>query len=212
MQTITEIALLKAKRGIFTRREAACWVDSDGARLDALLKRAVAHDEIRRICRGLYCLADRYMRSRIHPFPLAQRIHGPSYVSLESALSYHGWIPEAVHAITSASLGRARTFTTPLGLFRFARVPQTLFFGGVDRVSMEDGESFFLATPLKALGDYVCVHRLDWRSAKPVEESLRVDRDVLAGLAGQAFDQLVPLYKSLRVRRFLSELRKDLGL
>ena len=52
MQALTEIALDKAERGIFTREQAALWVGSHGARLDALLKRAAASREIWRIRRG----------------------------------------------------------------------------------------------------------------------------------------------------------------
>ena len=136
MQTITEIGLQRAKRGVFTRRQAACWVDSSGARLDALLKRAVNAQEIWRIHRGLYCLSNRHTQHPINPFELAQRIHGPSYISLETTLSYHGWIPEAVHAITSTSLERSRTFSTPLGLFSFTRDPQLYFFTGVSRAQL----------------------------------------------------------------------------
>ncbi len=210
MQTITEMALQRAKRGVFTRREAACWVDSTGARLDALLKRAVASNEVWRIHRGLYCLSNRYSQHSVSPFELAQRIHGPSYISLESALSYHGWIPEAVHAITSTSLERSRTFTTPLGLFSYTRVPQLRFYTAVNRVSEEQGGSFFLGTPLKALADYVYTHQCDWDSATPLVESLRVDQDLLVELKEESFDQLMPLYLAGHVRRFLSGLRKDL--
>jgi hypothetical protein len=32
-----------------------------------------------------------------------------------------------------------------------------------------------MASPLKALADYVYAHRLDWASAGPIIESLRVD-------------------------------------
>jgi len=210
MQTITELALQRAKRGVFTRREAACWVDSNGARLDALLKRAVGSNEVWRIHRGLYCLSNRYAPESVSPFGLAQRIHGPSYISLESALSYHGWIPEAVHAITNTSLDRSRSFSTPLGLFSYTRVPQQHFFTAVNRVSEVQGGSFFVGTPLKALADYVYTHRRDWDSATPLVESLRVEEDLLVTLKGESFDQLIPLYSGGRVRRFLVGLRKDL--
>jgi len=211
MQTITEVALHKAVRGVFTRQEAGCWVDSEGARLDALLKRAVAAGEILRIRRGLYCLAKRYLHRQIHPFALAQRIHGPSYVSMEAALAHHGWIPEAVYAITSASMERSRTIETPLGLFSFARIPQREFLAGVNRVALEDGNSFFVAGPLKALADYVYVHALDWRSVTPILASLRVDESELNRLTTASFDRLAAVYGSGRVRRFLNGLRKDLG-
>jgi hypothetical protein len=212
MQTVTEIALERAERGVFTREQAAVWVGSRGPRLDALLKRAVASREVWRIRRGLYCLSDRYAQGRINPLELAQRIHGPSYVSLETALSHHGWIPEAVHAVTSATLGRSRTLNTPVGLFSFTRVPQCGFLSGVRRTSVDGGGAFFLATPLKALADLVYAQRCDWHSAAPVVESLRVENESLAELTGKLFDEVMSAYKPGRVRRFLAGLRKDLKL
>ena len=212
MQTVTEIALEKAERGVFTRTQAALWVGSRGARLDALLKRAVASREVWRVHRGLYCLSDRYTRDRINPMELAQRMHGPSYISLETALSYHGWIPEAVHAVTSVVLGRSRTFDTPVGLFSFTRVPQPRFLSGVRRVSVDGGGAFFLATPLKALADHVYVQRCDCYSAVPVVESLRVEDESLAELTGELFDEVASAYNPGRVSRFLAGLRRDLKL
>ncbi|MCP4898471.1 MAG: hypothetical protein GY906_15965 [bacterium] len=212
MQTITEFALTGAERGVFTRDQAALWAGNRGARLDALLKRAVANHEVWRVHRGLYCLSERYTHGRVNPLELAQRVHGPSYISLESALSHHGWMPEAVHAITSVALGRSRTFDTPVGLFSFTRVPQHRFLAGVRRVSEEGGDAFFLATPLKALADHVYAQRSDWHSVVPVVESLRVDHDLLAELTGERFDEVMSAYKPGRVSRFLAGLRKDLAL
>jgi predicted transcriptional regulator of viral defense system len=212
MQTVTEIALEGAERGVFTRGQAAVWVGSHGARLDALLKRAVGSGEVWRIRRGLYCLSERYTRDRINPLELAQLITGPSYVSLETALSHHGWIPEAVQAVTSVTLERSRTFNTPLGLFSFTRVPQRSFLSGVRRISAERGGAIFLATPLKALADLVYVQRCNWHSAAPVMESLRVEVESLAELSVELFDEVLFAYKPGRVSRVLSGLRKDLGL
>lgn len=212
MQAATEMALERAEQGVFTREQAALWAGSRGARLDALLKRAVASREIRRVRRGLYCLSDKYLRSKIDPLELAQRIYGPSYVSLETALSYHGWIPEGVQAITCAALGRSSTFDTPLGLFSFTRVPQRSFLAGVRRASGKKGGAFLLATPLKALADLVYVQRRDWQSALPLVESLRVEGESLEELSGDLFDEVISAYKPGRVSRFLNGLRKDLKL
>jgi hypothetical protein len=212
MQTVTEIALEKAERGIFTRDQAALWVGNRGARLDALLKRAVASREVWRIRRGLYCLSDRYSRGRINPLELATRVYGPSYVSLETALSHHGWIPEAIHAVTSVALGRSRTFDTPVGLFSFTRVPQRIFLAGVRRVSEEGRGAFFLASPLKALADHVYVQKYDWISAAPIVQSLRVDPEYLADLTGALFDEVMSAFGAGRVSRFLAGLREDLKL
>ena len=210
MQTVTELALEKATREVFTHLEASMWVNSTGARLDALLKRAVISGEVWRIHRNLYCLSKRYLRKPLDPLALAQRILGPSYISIETALSYHGWIPESVHAITSVSLARSRSFDTQLGLFTYTRIPQSPFLAGVTRIGGQDGDAFLLATPLKALADYVYAHRCNWSSAAPLIESLRTDEGVLASLTANGFDQLLPVYRSGRVRRFLQGLRKDL--
>ena len=210
MQTITELALGKVSGGVFTREQAALWVGGRGARLDALLKRGVGQGEVWRVHRGLYCLSDRYTQGRIDPLELAQRIHGPSYVSLETALSYHGWIPEAVYAVTNAAVGRSRTFHTPVGLFSFTCIPQRLFLAGVRRVAGAGGAAFFLATPLKALADHVYAQRCNWRSADPVVKSMRVEEASLAALTGEQFDEVMSAYRPGRVARFLAGLRKDL--
>jgi len=196
--------------GVFSRLEVACWVGGSPDRQFSLLKRALAAGEVVRIHRGLYCLAAKYLRQKLDPLTLAQRIYGPSYISLEAALSYHGWIPEAVYAITSVCLVRSREFDTPLGHFSFTRVPQKTLYIKVTRIDKEEGGSFMLASPLKALADYVYVHKQDWNSARPVVESLRVDESLLAGVAPETFDELLANYSSLRVRRFLKGLRKDL--
>ena len=241
MQRLTEIAFEKASHGIFTRAEVACWVGGSPQRQFSLVKRALASGEIMHLRRGLYCLEAKYLRQKVDPLVLAQRIYGPSYISLEAALSCHGWIPEAVYAITSASLDRSREFDTRLGHFSFTRVPQKVFYAEVARVEKDgsgnadgtgygggsgsgsgfaDGsgyggpsshasENFLLASPLKALADYVYVHKCDWNSARPVVESMRVDQGLLAGVGAEEFDRLLANYSSLRVQRFLKGLRKD---
>jgi hypothetical protein len=212
VQTVTEIAIERAHSGIFTRNEASVWVDDTGARLDALLKRAAAAGEIIRIRRGLFCLASRYRHTAINLFFLAQRIHGPSYISLESSLAHHGWIPEAVYTVANVSLKRSRLFDTPMGRFSYTRIPQAPLFAGVERYGVQDSECYFLASPLKALADYVYVNRLNWNGLAPVLSSLRVEEAELASLTGSSFDTLSGVYRSGRVCRFLTKARRELGL
>ncbi len=210
MQRLTELALERALGRVFTRSEVACWVGGSPGRQYSLLKRALAAGEVVRIHRGLYCLARKYVPQEIDPLVLAQRIHGPSYISLETALSHHGWIPEAVYAVTSVSLDRSREFDTPLGWFSFVRVPQKTLYAGVARVENGRGDGLLLASPIKALADYVYVHKCDWDSARPVVESLRIDESHLADVDAAEFGSLSGNYSSKRVRRFLEGLRKDL--
>lgn len=219
MQSLTETVLEKSDTGSFTLPELARWVGGTSNRQFALLKRALKAGEVIRIHRGLYCLAPKYLRIKPDPLVFAQQIHGPSYISLETALSYHGWIPEAVYAITSASMDRSREFETPLGHFSYTRIPQKVLYTEVTRIEKQDGRSesgfhpgasFLIASPLKALADYVYAHRLDWASAGPVIESLRVGENSLASLDLETVEHLIDNYSSRRVLRFLKGLRKDI--
>ena len=174
------------------------------------VKRALAKGDIVRLRRGLYHLAKRYQRQPVNPFILAQRILGPSYVSFESALSYHQLIPEAVYSITSACLKRSQEYKTPLGCFTYTPIPSSVFFESVERIT-QDGFSFFMATPLKALADYVYAKRLDWEGMDPLVSSLRIEPEALL-FSGQEIEELMVAYPSKRVFRFLSQLKKDISL
>jgi predicted transcriptional regulator of viral defense system len=175
-----------------------------------LVKRALASGEIIRIRRGLYCLAPKYQKRSVNLYALAQLVYGPSYVSLESALSWHGWIPEAVHAVTSASFKKAKEFATPLGVFRYDRVPQQVFYTEVERLTDASGNVFLMATPLKALADYVYVRKKDWTGMEPAVSSLRIEPQELEQVTDGGLEALSRNYSSPRVKRFLEGLRKDL--
>lgn len=188
------------------------WSGRQGAAVDGLLKRAVNSQDIVRYRRGVYGLSPRFTREKVHPFVLAQYIDGPSYISLESALSYHGWIPEAVYTVTSVSMNRSKAFETPVGLYSFDRIPQKVFFAGVRHGEAAPGKAFLLASPLKALVDYSYVHRTKWTSLKSLQDSLRIEDDELQTLNSNHFDELEDVYPQRRVREFIAGLRKELSL
>jgi hypothetical protein len=210
MQRLTELALQQARRGVFTRTELGMWVGGSQDRQNGLLRRALRAGEIVRMHRGLYALAGRYLDRPLDPLVMAQRLHGPSYLSLETALSRHGWIPEHVTEVTSCTADRSRAFETPLGRFSYTRVPQHTLHVEVQRVEHVDGSSYLLATPWKALADYVYAYRRDWSSPRPVVNSLRVAEHHLDALEDATIERLLANYSSRRVRRFLDGLRRSL--
>jgi len=209
MQRLTELALAHSPTGVFTRAEVAAWVRGSADAEAALVKRALAAGEVVRICRGLYCLGARYRDNPVDSLAIAQLILGPSYVSLEAALAFHGWLPEAVETVTSVCDARSRRLQTPIGGFRFDRVPQRRLFADVQRVPRGKGQSAFIATPLKALADYVSVHRVDWRGMEPLIESLRVPSECITEIQSEQCTTLAANYRSQRVRRFLAGLGKE---
>ena len=132
---------------------------------------------------------------------------------MESALSLHGWIPEAVHSVVSVSLGRAKSFETPVGYFDYVQIAQHPLLAAVERVGDESAGAFsFVASPLKAIADYVASRGVDWHGVEPLEESLRIDSENLESLRPDDFNELEGVYKSRRARVFLAGLRKELGI
>ena len=211
MNLLTEKAFEFSRTGIFAYSDVLVWLGEGRNSVRGLVKRAIAAGEIIHIRRGLYCLAPKYRRQGISCNVIANLIYGPSYVSMESALSVHGWIPEAVHSVVSVSLGRAKSFETPMGYFDYVQIAQRPLMAAVERIRDGSFASFLVAKPLKAIADYVAARGMDWRGVEPLEESLRIERDDLSSLTTDDFEELEGVYKSLRARRFLAGLRKELG-
>lgn len=89
------------------------------------------------------------------PYALARAIYTPSYISFESALSYHGLIPERVYSITSASLGNKKNklYRNKFGTYSFSDIPERVFPLGVTLITLNDGYVYHLASKEKALCD-----------------------------------------------------------
>jgi hypothetical protein len=174
-----------------------------------IIKRALKTGDIIRLKRGLYAFGSKFRHKGINLFQLAQTIYGPSYISLESALSHHGWIPEAVFSVTSVSSRRSKEFKTPLGVFSYTHIPANDFFAGVKRMDAPDGV-FLIASPWRALADYVYAHKLAWKGLDPVIRSLRVDPAHLK-TGKEQLGELQRATRSERVRVFLRGVRKELA-
>ncbi|NCB98523.1 MAG: hypothetical protein EOM36_09215 [Bacteroidia bacterium] len=96
----------------------------------ALVKRATADGDIIHIKRGLYTLSPLYRKRNLNPLCVSQAIVTLSYISLETALSIHGWIPEAVTSITAVTSRPSTEFDTPVRHFAYNRVPQKPYLLG----------------------------------------------------------------------------------
>ena len=110
---------------------------------------------IRQIRRRYYVFSDAQM-SENTLFMIANTMLKPSYISLESALSVYGLIPETVYGITSVTSAHTARFDTDLGSFSYRHIKQELMFGyyvrtvGDDPCDMADME--------KAVLDYLYFH------------------------------------------------------
>jgi len=118
------------------------------------LSRWVKAGRLLQLRRGLYALAPTWRKVEPHPFLVANRLQRGSYVSLQSALAFHGVIPEYVPVVTSVGPGRPETVHNPLGAFQFNHLTGTLFFG-YSRMEVAARQFAFVASPEKALLDLI---------------------------------------------------------
>lgn len=174
------------------------------------VKRLLAQGKLLHIRRGLYCLTSKvgYL-IKPHPFELAQPIYGPSYISLESALSFHRLIPERVYTITSVTCKRSKEFQTPFGVFSYHHLPRENFFMEIELIK-ENTACFFMAKPWKAICDYVFCYRKNWNSLQPLIESLRVNHEELPLLRNEEIQLFEDYYHNKRLSIFLHGIHRDL--
>jgi len=210
MLKLTDRILEKLPFDIITDTEISALFSGTPASRYNQIKRALASEELIQIRRGLYILGKPYRRKGVNSYELAQAIYGPSYISFESALSYHGLIPEAVYTTSSATTKRGCEFDTPMGRFSYAHVPMGSFRVGVERIEHER-IIFLMGTPLKALTDLVWVKRHDWTTLEPLRESLRIETESLK-FQRTEMEDLKVLYRSMRITRFLEGISKELNL
>lgn len=133
-----------------------------------------------RIKKGLFVVAPQEGIGTISRELIANHLYGPSYVSLESALSYHNLIPERVYSVRSVTMKRAKKYDTPLGVFDYRTVSPDYFSIGIQQQVTKNNTTFMIASPEKSLCDMIVLSSsLRLQSAKAVkiylEEDLRID-------------------------------------
>jgi predicted transcriptional regulator of viral defense system len=168
----------------------------------------VAKGELIPIVRGYY-ETDRSILGHY----LASIIYGPSYLSFEFALSYYGLIPEAVYHFTSATFNKRRrkNCETPFGFFTYRDVPKMAFNLSV-LLFKENGYSFFIASPEKAICDMLytfepCANQKEL--SKLLFNFLRLDREEFSKLNIQLLIELTHYYQTKNLKLLRNYLRKE---
>jgi predicted transcriptional regulator of viral defense system len=110
---------------------------------------------LKKIKKGFYCLTSQELNQNIL-FYTANKIYSPSYVSMEMALKYYGFIPEEIFQITSVSTKKTTNFETPVGNFNYKHIKPNLFWGY--RLVDFGRQRILLAEPEKAVLDYLYIH------------------------------------------------------
>lgn len=141
---------------------------------------------------GLYALGEK----RPPTYFVANKLYRPSYVSLETALSFYGIIPETVYSITSVTSKSTQEFETLGMTFTYTRIKQVAFQGYATQ--KENDQAYFIAEPEKALADYlylVSIGKRTWNDRFYTKNISREKLNTYADLFGRK--KLTELIKKL---------------
>jgi predicted transcriptional regulator of viral defense system len=141
--------LTKIIKAPYFSRSDALLIDQN--LLDYQISLWVKKGNLLRLKNGLYAFAKD--KERIKGEEVAAFIYEPSYLSLESALAWYGFIPEMVYAYVSVTARINRTFTNDFGTFLYRHIKPELFWG-YSETKTQYGH-YLLAEPEKALLDYL---------------------------------------------------------
>jgi len=162
-------------------------------KVNTLLKKS----EIIRVKKGLYIFGPEYSRAPYSKETLANLIYGPSYISLEYALSFYGLIPERVETVTSITNKRKKIFHTPVGIFSYRYINPSYYPDGITLLEQDEFHSILIATKEKALADMLYFsEKMNAYSQieKYLFENLRLEKDVLQKLDLKKMKKLAGMY------------------
>ena len=177
--------------------------------IQARLSRWVKQGEIIKVRRGIYVLRPEQHRQDFSIYYVSNYLYRPSYVSLSSALEFHGLIPEAVAGVQAVTTRSAKTWETHLGRFQYYSLSRDRFWGyreyTASAVAAPPLQSrYLMARPEKSLLDWLYVSGGEWTEERIGEMRFqdleRLDRDGLLEAARR--------FKSPRVLRAVRRLSK----
>lgn len=163
-----------------------------------------------RLRRGWYAFRDCLYQSGMGEV-VASRIYSPSYLSLEYALARYELIPESVVQWTSVTSLKTASFANAFGEFSYRSLKPELMFGYRVLTAQESRQAIYLATPEKALLDYLYLStHLQTESDM---DYLRLDADVLREICStDVLESFLERFHCHSLEARVSVMRKVYGL
>lgn len=153
-------------------------------------RRLEAEGRIIRLKKGLYVAGAN--GGELSRELVANHLYGPSYVSMSWALRWYGLIPERVNLIQSVTTKHSRDFSNALGTFHYQNCAADYFQIGIT-IKGETDCRYLIASPEKALCDYICFNKVTLRFMKDVriflEEDIRFDTEAIRDLDLRIIEQ-----------------------
>jgi len=177
------------------------------------IARMVKQGELLRLKNGFFLIASRFRKKADYPYEqIANLLYGPSYISLEWALSFYGFIPERVSVVTSVTIGSNKEFSTPIGTFTYIHLSRSRYSIGINHKEIE-GQlgGFLIATPEKALADWLfftCEDMSEEELLQELLEAKRIEVESLQTLNKIFLEEIADQYASDIIRKLYSIVNK----
>lgn len=176
------------------------------------ITRLLKNGDLIRVKKGLYVLGESHRQQLVSLEVLANLIYGPSYLSLEYALSFYGLIPERVECLTSMTTQKNKVFKTPLGVFSYRHLASHKYHEGLVLQSLDGKRHFIIASPEKAIAD-ILDHQKSLTQTKEVLEFLidnqRIEEYQLRKLSLRNLTKLAKIYDCAPLGALLKWLNKS---
>lgn len=185
-------------------------VGEDRAYLNIILSRQVKQGTMIRLRKNLYVTKgylDNTERRRIfsdYVEFVANKLHSPSYLSLDYVLHEHNMLTEIPRNITSVGLRKTENFSNDLGNFIYHKIKEELFVGF--KVVKKGNFSILKATKAKALFDFFYLRKRLLMDKRAIEE-LRLN---LGEFTKSDFEELkgyVEMERSTRMKEIINWLK-----
>ena len=108
-----------------------------------IAERLVNENVLTKLTRGKFLVP----KSNTSDFEVANYLYNPSYISLETALSYYGILSQFTYTITSVTTKKSKNIQIAGKQYQYSQIKQAYFNGYVKR------DEFLIATKEKALFD-----------------------------------------------------------
>jgi hypothetical protein len=174
--------------------------------------------ELIRVKKGLYVLNGKNPHKPFVKETLANLIYGPSYISLEYALAFYGFIPERVETLTSVTNKKDKLFNTPVGVFSYRYLNSVKYCVGITQIMYDSTHPILIATPEKALIDQITLAtpNIKFENITEVEnflfEDLRIPSEKIAALDGKLLTKIDSIFVNQNItllNKFIKKFRNQ---
>ena len=200
MKLIDIYAKLRELKIPFLRtQDVAAYLDISINHANKILFRISSAKQIIHIKRGIWVFPD------LDPLmlPILLTDPSPTYISLQTALYYHGMISQIPSIIYAVSLARTHVYKTPIASVSIHHIQPSFFFGYEE---INNNPLLKIASPEKALIDIFYLSQTKTRLFHSLPE-VELPKHFKISAANKIIEQIESVRKKSLVKRCLSDLK-----